>query len=132
MRDRMQVSGIQGGDFAGLDNHGSKRRMRRGNHVPLNVQRKFERSYIFHTPQHLSANIPIHLSYLHPMPQYPIVPLPVCHVDMVCDCENYILLSRHEVTCRDKLLILILNCVKTREGQELSIHTIISSFIALL
>jgi len=81
--------------------------MRRGNHVPLNVQRKFERSYIFPHPAHLSANIPIHLSYLLPMPQYPIVPLPVCHVGMVYGCENYILLSRHEVTCRDKHLFVV-------------------------
>ena len=108
MRDRMQVSGIWGGDFADLDNHGSKRKMRQGCQVLLNVQRKFGRSWIFRIPRHLSANIPIRLFDPLPMPQYPLVPLPVCRLGMVCDCQNYILLSRHEVICRDKLLMVLI------------------------
>ena len=94
--------------------------MHQGCHVSLNVRQKFEQSWIFRTPRHLSANIPIHLFYPPPKPQYPVVPLPVCHLGMVCGCENYILLSRHEATCRDKLL----NGIKTRESPGISKHTV--------
>src|ERR1700734_3928481 len=94
--------------------------MRQGCQIQLNVQQKFGGPWIFRSPRQLSANIPIHLFYPPPMPQYPLVPLPVCRLDMICDCQSYILLSRHEVTCRDKLL----NGVNTREVQVIPIHTI--------